>query len=372
MTYTWPLNDNHYSLWDRMKIAYFILNPDNRWTSGPQVLEFERYWAQATGYKYALMTSSGSTAVEIMARLWKRKYQTYDQRRIFFPALTWPTSVTPWIEAGFEPEFIDVNEFMCMDAFLVQQAAERMHSGRVCGAFPTSTLGAYPWVSSMKVTCGNVAVDNCEAHHRIGISNRDMVPCVTSFYFGHHFTTGTEGGMVFLNDEDEFKTAIALRAHGLNREQEKYFDVEAGGKFEFDVMGSNFRSSDLAAYMGNLNSKRVVSSLKHRSILYETFKRNIHSSYETFGLDSAFAIPIVNTTIDKNEVMDLLESMGIETRPIIGGNLLRHKAFSTYGEAEKYPVADHFHNYGFYVGLHEGVTEGDVERLTEVLNEIVR
>ncbi len=62
--------------------------------------------------------------------------------------------------------------------------------------------------------------------------------------------------------------------------------------------------------------------------------------------------------------------LGIEHRPIVGGNLLRHTAFKDYGNPDDYPVAQWAHDCGLYIGLHEGVTEKMVVELAKKLNKL--
>jgi CDP-6-deoxy-D-xylo-4-hexulose-3-dehydrase len=74
-----------------------------------------------------------------------------------------------------------------------------------------------------------------------------------------------------------------------------------------------------------------------------------------------FALPIVigqehgeekaKYFIDK--IKGFAEELGIETRPIVGGNLLRQTIFQEYGDYNNYPNAEWFHNYGIYVGLYK-------------------
>ena len=88
-------------------ICKFFLNPKNRWTQDKYVVEYEDQWKKYTEAKYALMVSSGSTANTLIAQY--AKYSNPNKNEIVFPAVTWQTSVSPWIHQGFKPKFIDVN-----------------------------------------------------------------------------------------------------------------------------------------------------------------------------------------------------------------------------------------------------------------------
>ncbi len=101
----WKLNTNHFTFWDRLKICGFFLNTNNFWTYGKQVQKFEQKMAKYVGSKYALFVSSGSTANTLLAYYLD---QVETKRKIIFPAVTWATSITPFIKCGFEPVFVDV------------------------------------------------------------------------------------------------------------------------------------------------------------------------------------------------------------------------------------------------------------------------
>ena len=96
----WKLNTNHFTFWDRLKICGFFLNTNNFWTYGKQVQQFEKKMAKYVGSKYALFVSSGSTANTLLAYYLD---QVETKRKIIFPAVTWATSITPFIKFGFEP-----------------------------------------------------------------------------------------------------------------------------------------------------------------------------------------------------------------------------------------------------------------------------
>lgn len=364
----WPLNDNHFSYFDRLKIAGFILDPRNRWTSGEQVMQLEKEWAAQAGFKYAVMTSSGSTAIELLARVWKHMYGT---GKILLPALTWSTSVNPWIHAGFTPVFVDIYKYtLNMDYTNIYKHFDGFSPPGFVGIFPTATLGS-PVMKPVNFGI-NFAIDSCESSFRMGQAET----VVTSFYFGHQFTTGTEGGMLLTNNSDVLERAVLERGHGLTRELAKYTG-KPYNNFEFECLGSNFRSNDIAAFIGRMDIRKFDKKLEHRNKLYSRFCEGVESSQLKlllFNLAGAFSIPIIHERLNKKRwnIEPKLNALGIETRPILAGCLLKHKAFQEYGSIYDFPHARFIDEHGFYVGLHEGVTESHIDFLIERLNEYSR
>lgn len=355
---TWPLNDNHFSFRDRLSIASFILNPRNRWTESKHVRQLETTWADLTGYKYVVATSSGTSAIELMARVYK---ELYGVGTIAVPALTWATSITPWIYAGYTPLFIDIDPAtLCMSE---TDLKDRLNGERTHVVFPTSVLGSHCETSNLEQHGVIMGVDNCESSFSLSDCN---VTSVTSLYFGHQFTTGTEGGLFFTNDEEECRLAVHIRGHGLTSAWSAYNKLPCE-KFKFAMFGSNFRSNDIAAYMGLLDTKKFHNRQKYRDDLYRVFCDGIRQDYHTFNLRGAYALPIITISTPRTQLIAMVEDMGIETRPVISGNILRQEAFQQYNDGP-YPGADYIHNNGFYVGLHDKIRTRDIRRLVDMLN----
>ena len=63
--------------------------------------------------------------------------------------------------------------------------------------------------------------------------------------------------------------------------------------------------------------------------------------------------------------MNHLEKEGVETRPIVAGNMARHpvaRLFPAFSESE-FPGADRLHQRGFYLGLSPLFADSDLDRL---------
>ena len=377
MKYKWKLNDNHYSMIDRLKIASFVLNPNNRWTSGEYVLQFENVWKEYTGYNYAIMTSSGSTAVELLALTLKN---TTNIKNIVVPTLTWSTSILPWINLNIKPIFVDIDlKTLCMDVNDLQQKLKDL-SIQDTYIFPTFTMGLRPNFYPLIKTLWNYPVysDMCEASFALPEPfTHNIRASVTSFYFGHIFTTGTEGGMFFTNDKNEAQYAIQARNHGMVRDLSKYgfnngpTGINVHPMYEFATSGSNWRSNDLSAYMGLLDFKRKNKKQYKRRYLSNIFYNLLSNDYLHYNnpYDTLFALPIISKTKNTHELHNICQSLQIESRPIISGNLLRHKAFQQYGDYKEFLNTEFVHQHGIYIGLHEGVTSKQVVKLATILNQ---
>lgn len=402
MKYSWPLNDSHFSWIDRLKIAAFFLNPRNRWTQGEKVKLYEQAWKDYTKAKYVIMTSSGSTANTLIAEYAADKTDP-ERNIVVFPAVTWQTSVSPWIRQGFIPKFIDINlDDFAIDYFKLEQFLKE-NADKVNTVFVTSLIGLTPDIPRLEKICKayNVTLkfDNCEnsfgrwaenlkdeSHHICS-----KFTCSTSNYFGHQTTNGGESGLIFTNSEDEYVYYIMNRSHGMVRTLQSYPEIPSwhydslrnslvDPQFDFAELGNNYRNTDIGAFIGLLDFERIDKYIKRRLELFEIFQDNIDfmkfnlpaSLVNPLRLHVPFCIPII-TYSDKSlseKAKDICRRNSIEYRPIISGNLLRQTCYLKYGNPADFPNAEYLHNYGFYVGLYPKLKSKQIYKLVDLLNSL--
>lgn len=389
----WPLAVDPFTMADRLRIGAWLLDPRHQWTAGPQVRAYEQRWEKLTGAAHAIMVSNGSLANELIAR--RRKQELVDagfwpkQNKVIFPACTWVSSVSPWIWLGFDPVWTDIGPSLCTSGDQIIKALDSDKQGGIGTVFYTSLMGQADDLDRLRIICKQRAVslflDNCEgAFSRTERSwwGPERHFCAgeissTSFYFSHHTTTGTEGGMIFAQDQDAADWFRMMRNHGLTRGMPaKYRNPEADPLFDFHLLGTNARSSDLQAYMGSLVFDRSVAFIPERvrlaRVFYGALDHNRFDDVNHFWRRiPLMALPIiphgtVRTGEDNHKA--LLARLGIVSRPVVGGNLLRHTAFKAYGDARRFPIAQWVHDHGVYIGLHEEVTEEMVLELARALN----
>tara|TARA_R100001086_G_scaffold249124_2_gene187868 strand:+ start:2733 stop:3956 length:1224 start_codon:yes stop_codon:yes gene_type:complete len=406
--YNWFLNDSNFTWSDRLKICKFFLDPKNRWTQDKYVLEYEDKWKEYTGAKYTLMVSSGSTANTLIAQYAHEKGVIYSSNKkykcklvpfkneVIFPSITWQTSVSPWINAGFDPKFIDVNlKDFSIDINKLSDYLKNNHK-KVNTVFVTSLIGITPDIPRLKKVCSNYNVDlkldNCENSFGAYIDEdtKDLkhicseLTSSTSTYFGHQTTTGSEGGMVFTNNEEEFVYYILARSHGLTRELKKYnlskdYQKTLSNRlvdplFDFNVLGNNYRSTNIAAFMGLLDFDRVYDYIIDRCELYSVFEKNLDKDKYLIPkgnhYDVQFCLPIISKKRKLKLIKNYLQKEKIEYRPIISGNLLRHTCYKKYDNYKNFKNAEYIHKNGLYVGLHSGVKGEQILKLVDFLNKI--
>ena len=379
----WPLNVNNFTDSDKHKICNFITDPDSRWTQDDKVNDFENLMAAYTENKYAVFVSSGSTANTLIAMYLK---DNTTKKQIIFPSTTWITSVSPFIREGFDPVFIDVNlNDLSINLFYLENYLKN-NADKVACVFITSLLGFVPDIDYINFlqkkynVC--IMMDNCE--NTFGTFNNKNIShyftSTTSTYFGHQLQS-IEGGFIFTNKQEEYEYFLMGRNHGMVRSlkdnKEKYQNTNVDSRFDFNILGNNFRNTNLNAVVGMLDFTRIKEYTDKRIKLYDLFCNTIdntkHILPKTFNNRQhvAFSLPIISLNKEDNiKKIKLCENMQIETRPLISGNLLRQTCISKYDDYKKFTNSELLHHHAFYVGLHNKLNEQDILELTSNLNNI--
>ena len=379
----WPLMEETITLKDRLKMAAFILT-SSRLTNGPKVREFENKWSEWLGVKHSLYVSSGSTANTLLVSSVKELYGLKDGDKVLVPACTWVTNICPIIQAGLEPIFCDINlKNYSFDEDELKYVAEQHPD--IKAVFITHLIGLSSDVEKVKEIFPNALIleDVCESHGVEGPRNKrgvDGVGSTFSFYFGHHITT-IEGGFVCTNNTELYELMRMKRSHGMAREAspelfKKYVEEnpEIDPAFLFMTEGFNLRNHEICAVLGISQLKKLDKNISIRRNNYSYWWTHL-SDWKYYipeyqGGNSSFSFPIIaKDPLVTEELKNTFKKEGIEYRPIISGNLLRHPAFKRFSlctEREN-PNVCLLHKNGLYVGNSQFVTKEKIDRLILIM-----
>jgi CDP-6-deoxy-D-xylo-4-hexulose-3-dehydrase len=133
----WKLQENVISEKDLDLLVTFI-RQTKRFTQYSKVKEFEDAFADWQGCKYCVFVNSGSSANLILVNAVKELYGWHATDEIIVPAVTWPTTITPVLQSGLEPVFIDVN---LKDLSIDYDQLETKINSRTRGIFVAHLLG---------------------------------------------------------------------------------------------------------------------------------------------------------------------------------------------------------------------------------------
>ena len=194
-------------------------------TQGPWTHKFERRLADWLGVKYCAVTNSGSSA-NLLAFYTLTSHKLGDRRikkgdEVITVAAGFPTTVTPIIQYGAIPVFVDV----ALPGFDIDvNQLEAAYSPKTKAVMMAHSLGNPFNLKAVLAFCEKhnlwLIEDNCDA-----LGSEYTIDGVTkktgtwghigtsSFYPPHHMTMG-EGGAVYTNDPELNKITLSFRDWG--------------------------------------------------------------------------------------------------------------------------------------------------------------
>ncbi|MBM3256799.1 MAG: DegT/DnrJ/EryC1/StrS aminotransferase family protein [Candidatus Liptonbacteria bacterium] len=381
----WKLQENILEGGDIEVLVNFIRSTA-RFTQFEKVREFERAWSAWQGSKYSVFVNSGSSANLLMMSAMKEKYGWDDKDEIIVPAVTWITNITPVLQCGLTPVFVDVN---LTDLSFDYEKIERVITPKTRAIFITHLLGVPADMKRLRKLAEardiKLMEDCCEAHGATvdGVKVGSLSSCGSfSFYWGHHMTT-VEGGMICTDDEDIYRLCVLKRSHGLARElpesyhsahKEKHPDIDF--QFLFLTEGYNVRNTELHAVLGIEQLKHLdryirIRNENHRKFLeiLAPYKEFLHFSTFREGT-SSFSLPFLFHKKEHKEAFQAkIRKAGIESRPVISGNLMRQPFLKKFAHPSQFPNAEFVHEHGFYIGNNQFVGEDRLQKLQELVAE---
>jgi CDP-6-deoxy-D-xylo-4-hexulose-3-dehydrase len=374
---TWKLMDDVIDDYQRQALSDFVKESD-RFSQGSRVKQFEEEWSKWQGCKYSVFVNSGSSAnfIATHAAMLKHGYHSTWVSQ----ACTWATTVSPAMLSNNSIQLTDVtipNLGVDLDSF-----SSILSEVRPKFLFLANLLGLPAVNDDLLEICDRNGVilleDCCESHgatykgEKVGNFG---IMSTFSFYYGHHMTT-IEGGMVCTDDEELYHNLLLLRSHGLLRELPE--DARSGydmvdPSFTFITPGFNVRSTEMNALLGSMQLKSLDDHNKTRSNNFERFVSGLDGNkyYNDFIVEgnSSFCFPIICKNGNRDELRKRLGDMGVETRPIIAGNLYEHPFMKSVNQYRYDDNAKIVHENGFYVGNNHTITSDQVNMLVEELNK---
>lgn len=366
-------------------------------TQGDRVAQFEREFAEYHGVKHCILVNSGSSAnlVAIEAAFYLSKLRrdmipsSIDQGdEVIIQGLNWPSTITPMLNRGLRPVFCDV-DLNCLNASV--EHVERVRSKKTKMVVAVPVLGNSAHLDALRDYCHaenlTLLEDACES---LGATTETGAKVGTlglasafSFYFSHHITT-IEGGAILTNHSELADLCYALRAHGWSRNLnlEGFLDFDSSNvdpRFCFVVPGYNVRSTELNAAIGSVQLRRLDEMVAKRREIASARIAALSGLEDLARIPGSEAIdrhswmttPILySSTAHRDRARDVLEGMGVETRPIIVGNMLRHPLARMLGISERQPDlpnCDEVFERGLMIGLSPMSSEGAEQLVHEAL-----
>ncbi|MDR3011950.1 MAG: lipopolysaccharide biosynthesis protein RfbH [Chitinispirillales bacterium] len=380
-------------------------------TSGRYTDLFEERLAKYLQVPFCSLVNSGSSAnlVAFMALtsplLGDRAIRRDDE--VITVAAGFPTTVTPILQFGAIPVFVDVT----IPQYNIDVSTlERAMSPKTKAIMLAHTLGNPFDLQAVKKFCDDhnlwLVEDNCDALGSTYTINGETKFTGTigdigtsSFYPPHHMTMG-EGGAVYTSNPLLHKIIRSLRDWGRDcvcpsgkdnlcgrRFDGQYGELPAGydHKYVYSHFGYNLKATDMQAAIGCAQLEKLPEFTEKRRHNWQRLYNGLKNLQDKLILPEpapnsdpswfGFLITCMDGT-NRNKLIRHIESKNIQTRMLFAGNLIKHPCFDDlrksntgYRVVGSLDMTDRIMNDTFWIGVYPGMTDGMIDRMIRVVAE---
>lgn len=379
-------------------------------TSGRYTDQFEKGLGKFLGIPYVSLVNSGSAAnlIAFMALtsplLGDRAIRRGDE--VITVAAGFPTTVTPILQYGAVPVFVDVT---IPEYNIDITKLEAAYSEKTKAVMLAHTLGNPFDLNALKSFCDAhnlwLIEDNCDALGSRYCYQGEWKSTGTigdigtsSFYPPHHMTMG-EGGAVYTANPLLHRIIRSFRdwgrdcvcPSGVDNRCGHRFDGQFGElpqgydhKYVYSHFGYNLKATDLQASIGcaQLDKLPEFTELRKAHFTY------LHQKLEG-QVDGQLILPVkaeeadpswfgfmmtCKPGIDRKQLVAYIEGHGVQTRMLFSGNLIKHPCFDAIrGDGKSYrvvgglDVTDRIMRDTFWVGVYPGMTETMLDYMAETI-----
>lgn len=382
-------------------------------TTGRYAERFETQFAQWLGVKYAHLVNSGSSAnlvafsVLTAPELGERRIRRGDE--VITVAAGFPTTVTPVIQYGAVPVFVDVT----IPQYNIDVAQlEAALSDKTKAVMIAHTLGNPFDLAAVRAFCDKhrlwLVEDNCDAlgsTYTIDGQTRFTGAWgdigTSSFYPPHHMTMG-EGGCVYTSDPLLHRLILSYRDWGRDcvcpsgrdnfcghRFDGQYGELPHGydHKYVYSHFGYNLKVTEMQAAIGCAQLEKFPTFVERRKHNWQRLHKALEGARDKLILPQAapnsdpswfgFMVTLADG-LDREKVVRYVEGKGVQTRMLFSGNLTRHPCFDDLrAQGTGYRVVgdlaqtDRIMRSTFWVGVYPGMTDEMLDYIAKTILEAV-
>ncbi len=377
-------------------------------TSGRYCAEFERRLGAYLGVKHVSLVNSGSSAnlIAFMAltspKLGKRQIKPGDE--VITVAAGFPTTVTPIIQYGAVPVFVDV----ALPSYNIDcSQLEKARSRKTKAVMLAHTLGNPFDIAKVKKFCDRHGLwlieDNCDAlGSKYGGKFTGTFGDIgtSSFYPPHHMTMG-EGGAVYTNDPLLKRLIESFRDWGRDcwcpsghdntchaRFTRKYGELPLGydHKYVYSHFGYNLKATEMQAAVGLAQLKKFPRFVEARRKNWAYLRKALEKYSDKLILPEptpkaapswfGFLLTVrEDAGFTREQLVAHLEKNKVQTRMLFAGNLIKHPCFDELRRSGKgYRVSGRLTNTDaildrtFWIGVYPGMTRGMLVYMVSVFD----
>lgn len=366
---------------------------NERISYGPMSQRFEQEFAAIHGCKHAVLSNSGTSSLQTALQAMKELHGWRNGDEVIVPAVTFVATLNVVLHNNLKPVLIDVEpDYYEMDPNLL----EGVITNRTRAIIPVHLFGQPCDMTSISEIAHHhhlrVIEDSCEcmfvSHHGSPAGSLGDIGCFST-YVAHLLTTGV-GGLATTNKAMYAVKMRSLVNHGrdgiyISIDDDDHLSDEQrreviSRRFRFETIGHSCRITELEAALGvaQLESWQEMIAQRQSNAIALTaglrpFEHYIQLPKIRPHTEHAFMMyPIVLRHEHKEDLVNFLESRGIETRDMLPlTNQPVYKKLELFDEYD-YPIARWINRCGFYIGCHQNLSDDDLDYIIEAFKDFYR
>ncbi|MDR2038363.1 MAG: UDP-4-amino-4,6-dideoxy-N-acetyl-beta-L-altrosamine transaminase [Bacteroidales bacterium] len=296
-------------------------------TQGPVVEEFEKRFAEYIGVKYAVAVSNGTAALHLSCIA----LNVNDSSHVITTPMTFSASANCVRYCNGQVTFADINpDTGLISIESIRKILESSPKGTYQGIIPVDFTG-YPlnmeelrkladqyglWI--IEDAChapGGYFIDSSGKKQYCGNGIYAELS-IFSFHPVKHITTG-EGGMITTNDKDLYQKLIMIRTHGVTKQPDLMRKNDGGWYYEMQMLGYNYRMTDINASLGISQLKRAREGVLRRQEIAALYDKAFEGRIQTIkpgpDVNHAYHLYVIKVN-NRKELYDRLREKGINSQ----------------------------------------------------------
>jgi UDP-4-amino-4,6-dideoxy-N-acetyl-beta-L-altrosamine transaminase len=356
-------------------------------TQGPKIAEFESNFAKYVDAKYAVAVANGTAALHLSLIAMDIKAGDH----VITTPITFAATANAALYIGANVHFADINpDTYVLDAESIEQLIKQHPKGFFKAVLPVDFAGYPVNTEAIRQVADQhglkVLEDACHAPGAFFTDSKGIQQKAGNGIFAHttafsfhpvkHIAAG-EGGMITTNDEEIYKKLIALRSHGISKENMQYqiLDKEKQGAWYYEMhnLGYNFRITDIQAALGNSQLKKADAGMQRRQEIAQKYRKAfaglpIKMQAEDKHFFNAHHLFVIE--IDKRkELYNYLRKNGIFAQiHYIPVHLLDY--YSRFGwKKGDFPKAENYYEKTLSLPMFPGLTDDELDYVIKTIKD---
>lgn len=356
-------------------------------TQGPTIEAFEKAFADYVGCKYAVAVANGTAALHLSVLALSLK----QGKKVITTPITFAASANCILYAGGEVDFCDINpKTYTIDLDKLEEKLNTVNPEAYAGIIPVDLAG-YPvnteklraiakkynlWIIEDACHAPGGGFTNSHGNFQNCGNGQYVDAAVFSFHPVKHIATG-EGGMITTNSLEIYEKLLILRTHGITRKTDLLYENHGGWYYEMQMLGYNYRLTDIQAALGISQLKRAELGLKQRQRIANIYNQelknvgDIQFPYVENNVNHAYHLYIILTS-KRKELYDYLRKNNIYTQ-VHYIPIHTFPYYRSFGWREgDFTVAEAYYEKCLSLPMYPSLKEEDLEYVIEKIKSFYR